>query len=169
MDEAWRFYDLIGAICASPPDRERTTLHSDRIFDRVAKLQGTALPTPISAAGRLPQRRGSPFVTCKVVHDAADRLSVISLQRGASFSPRTLLLRRTLTNSGQPLSSIAYASGYHDYTFFARAYRRRFSCVRAQQQRVRSDRREPPVRPHTGLCALCAHDSPNCSPGFDPS
>ena len=67
---------------------------------------------------------------------------------------------RALTNSGQPLSSIAYASGYCDYTHFARVYRRRLVVFRAQQQRVRSDPREPPVRPHTGLCAPCAHDSP---------
>jgi len=34
--------------------------------------------------------------------------------------------RRWSTKSGQPLSTIAYACGYRDYTSFARAFRQRF-------------------------------------------
>jgi AraC-like DNA-binding protein len=37
-----------------------------------------------------------------------------------------LLRRRMLLNTIQPISEIAYASGFRDYTNFARKFRRRF-------------------------------------------
>jgi AraC-like DNA-binding protein len=37
-----------------------------------------------------------------------------------------LVHRRTLLGKAQPLSEIAYACGYSDYTYFARSFRRRF-------------------------------------------
>jgi AraC family transcriptional regulator, positive regulator of tynA and feaB len=37
-----------------------------------------------------------------------------------------LLHRRTTLNTGQPISGIAYDSGFGDYTHFARIFRRRF-------------------------------------------
>jgi AraC-like DNA-binding protein len=37
-----------------------------------------------------------------------------------------LLHRRTLLGTNQPLSEIAYACGFRDYTHFARRFRHRF-------------------------------------------
>jgi AraC-like DNA-binding protein len=37
-----------------------------------------------------------------------------------------MLLRRALLNTRQPINQIAYASGFSDYTHFARQFRRRF-------------------------------------------
>ena len=37
-----------------------------------------------------------------------------------------LIKQRALTKTEQPLSVIAYASGFRDYTHFARAFRQRF-------------------------------------------
>jgi AraC-like DNA-binding protein len=40
-----------------------------------------------------------------------------------------LIERRALTKTGQPLSDIAYACGFRDYTHFARGFRRRFGTA----------------------------------------
>jgi AraC-like DNA-binding protein len=40
-----------------------------------------------------------------------------------------LLNRRKLTKSGQMLTEIAYASGFHDYAHFSRTFRLRFGCA----------------------------------------
>jgi len=37
--------------------------------------------------------------------------------------------RRALMKTGQPLSDIAYACGFRDYTHFARGFRRRFGTA----------------------------------------
>ena len=39
-----------------------------------------------------------------------------------------LLLRRASLDTGQPLSEIAYACGFRDYTHFARKFRHRSRC-----------------------------------------
>src|SRR4029078_10371089 len=40
-----------------------------------------------------------------------------------------LIERRALTKTGQPLSDIAYACGFRDYTHFARGFRKRFGSA----------------------------------------
>jgi AraC-like DNA-binding protein len=37
-----------------------------------------------------------------------------------------LLRRRALASTGQPISEIAYASGFNDYSYFSQKFRRRF-------------------------------------------
>jgi AraC-like DNA-binding protein len=39
-----------------------------------------------------------------------------------------LLDRRALLTTNQPLSEVAYACGFNDYSHFARKFRRRFGC-----------------------------------------
>jgi AraC-like DNA-binding protein len=51
-------------------------------------------------------------------------LSSIRLEHAAR-----LLERRASLKTGQPLSVIAYACGFRDYTHFARGFRRRFGCA----------------------------------------
>ena len=40
-----------------------------------------------------------------------------------------LIERRALMKTGQPLSDIAYACGFRDYTHFARGFRQRFGAA----------------------------------------
>jgi AraC-like DNA-binding protein len=37
-----------------------------------------------------------------------------------------LLLRRAMANTHQPISEIAYSSGFNDYNYFSQRFRRRF-------------------------------------------
>ncbi len=40
-----------------------------------------------------------------------------------------LIERRALSKTGRPLSDIAYACGFRDYTYFARGFRQRFGTA----------------------------------------
>jgi AraC-like DNA-binding protein len=76
---------------------------------------------------------------------------------------------RALTNSGQPLSSIAYASGYCDYTHFARVYRRRLVVSGHNSSGsglIRESRRCVPILVYVRPALTTPQ---NHSPGFDPS
>jgi AraC-like DNA-binding protein len=50
-----------------------------------------------------------------------------------------LLHRRISVGASQPLSEIAYACGFRDYTHFARKFRRRFGCAPGARGRRRAD------------------------------
>ena len=122
------FYDLVGAMCVCP-DRKKTTLHSDKIFDRVCEIARHRFADPNINGHEVAAEAGISI----------RYLQTLFTMRGSTFGhfitalrldfAANLIRRRALTDSGQPLSSIAYASGYRDYTHFARGYRRRFGCV----------------------------------------
>src|SRR5262249_53816260 len=118
-------YDLLGALFA-PPDPLPVSRHADRLFARVRDLikNGFADPDfgpPEVAAGagislrylqKLFMARGS---TC------SEFIYSLRLDHAAR-----LLNRRASLATSQPLSEIAYACGFRDYTHFARRFRHRF-------------------------------------------
>ncbi len=118
-------YDLLGAIFA-PSEPMPASLHTERLFRRICNI--------------IRERYADPdFGPCEVAVDAG--ISMRYLQK--LFTARNLtcsefihsvrldhaarlLRRRSLLNTFQPVSEIAYASGFRDYTHFARKFRRRF-------------------------------------------
>ncbi len=119
------FYDLIGALYAVA-DQERTTAHNAKMFDRVCALVRDRFTDPDLSAHEI---AGEASISLRY-------LQKLFTLRGSTFGyflaglrldhAANLIRRRALTKSDQPLSSIAHACGYSDYTHFARAYRRRF-------------------------------------------
>jgi AraC family transcriptional activator of tynA and feaB len=118
-------YDLLGALFAGS-DPARFPSHTDKLFTRVRRV----------IKGRFTDPDLGP---CEVAAEA--RISVRYLQklftsRGATCSnfiqslrldyAAQLVSRRASLKISQPLSEIAYTSGFRDYTHFARAFRRRF-------------------------------------------
>jgi AraC-like DNA-binding protein len=118
-------YDLVGALFA-PPDQSCGSRHADKLF---ARVQGVIKeryadpdfgPSEVAARTRISLRylqnlftpRGS---TC------AELIYSLRLDHAAR-----LLSRRESLRNAQPLSEIAYACGFRDYTHFARKFRRRF-------------------------------------------
>jgi AraC-like DNA-binding protein len=118
-------YDLIGALFA-PPNLTSVWLHSDKLFDRVCNI--------------IKERFSDPdFGPCEVALEAGISLRYLQklfTQRNLTCSEfiyslrvdhaARLLHRRKLLSTGQPISEIAYASGFHDYRHFARKFRHRF-------------------------------------------
>ena len=120
-------YDLLGALFA-PSDPGHGSRSTDKLFARVCAVMrerfadpdfgpfDVAVETGISLryVQKLFTERGT---TC------TQFLYSLRLDRAAQ-----LLRRRAHLGKGQPLSEIAYACGYSDYTHFARNFRRRFGA-----------------------------------------
>jgi AraC family transcriptional activator of tynA and feaB len=118
-------YDLLGALFAEP-DPAPSTLHSDRLFKRICDV----------VRGRFADPDFGPYEIAAEVGVSLRYLQKLFTKRGCTCSGfiQSLRLdqaarkikRRALMRSGQPLSDIAYACGYRDYTNFAYAFRQRF-------------------------------------------
>jgi AraC family transcriptional activator of tynA and feaB len=118
-------YDLIGEIFA-PSDPKAVSLYTDKQFGRVCAIIKDRFADPdlrprdvAAKAGislrylqKLFTQRGS---TCSGFMDS------LRLDHAAR-----LLRRRAVASTGQPISEIAYASGFNDYSYFSQKFRRRF-------------------------------------------
>jgi AraC family transcriptional activator of tynA and feaB len=118
-------YDLLGALFA-PLDAAPGSLYSERVLklirgvikDRFADPDfgpyeiAAQLGISLRHLQKLFTKRGC---TCRGV------IQSVRLDHAARS-----IKRRALMKTGEPLSAIAYACGYRDYTSFARAFHRRF-------------------------------------------
>jgi AraC-like DNA-binding protein len=118
-------YDLFGALFA-PSDPWPVSRHKDKLFTRIR--------------GIVKDRFGDPdFGPCELAAETGISVRYVQklfTDRGSTFSrfisslrldhAARLLHRRALLGTNQPLSEIAYACGFNDYTHFARKFRHRF-------------------------------------------
>jgi AraC family transcriptional regulator, positive regulator of tynA and feaB len=117
-------YDLLGALFA--PSAPLCSRHNDKLFGRVCGIikdhfaDPDISPREVAAETGISLRYLQKLFT---VHGSTcrDYISARRLDRAAH-----LIERRALMKTGQPLSEIAYACGFHDYTHFARGFRQRF-------------------------------------------
>jgi AraC-like DNA-binding protein len=118
-------YDLVGALFGLS-DRRSVSGHAEKLFARIRQLITDRFADP-------------DFGPCKVAAEAGVSLRYLQklfTERGLTCSEfiyslrldhaACLVRRRAVLDTGQPLSEIAYASGFHDYSHFARKFRRRF-------------------------------------------
>jgi AraC family transcriptional regulator, positive regulator of tynA and feaB len=118
-------YDLLGALFA-PLNPAPGSLHSDRLFKRICDVIRDRFADPDFG----------PYEIAAEVGISLRYLQKLFTNRGCTCSGfiQSLRLdqaarsikRRASMQSGQPLSAIAHACGYRDYTNFASAFRRRF-------------------------------------------
>jgi AraC family transcriptional activator of tynA and feaB len=118
-------YDLLGAVFA-PLDPVPGSLCSERVFNRICDVIKDRFTDP-------------DFGPCEIAGEVGISLRYLQklfTKRGCTCSgviqsvrldqAARSINRRALIKSGEPLSAIAYACGYRDYTSFARAFRQRF-------------------------------------------
>ena len=118
-------YDLLGALI-TPLDPTPRTLHSDRLFKRICGVIRDRFADPDFG----------PYEIAAEVGISLRYLQTLFTNRGCTCSsyiqslrldqPARRIKRRASMKSREPLSEIAYACGYRDYTNFARAFRQRF-------------------------------------------
>jgi AraC-like DNA-binding protein len=109
-----------------PPDPWPVSRHAGKLFARVRSVIKNGFADP-------------DFGPCQVAAEAGISLRYVQklfTGHGSTcsefiYSHRLdhavrLLQRRELLGTGQPLSEIAYACGFRDYTHFARKFRHRF-------------------------------------------
>jgi AraC family transcriptional regulator, positive regulator of tynA and feaB len=120
-------YDLLGAMFAAT-DLPSVSAHSDKLFRRVCAVIKDCFDDPDLGPSEVAGRVGISL----------RYLQKLFAVRGSTFSDfvcslrldhaARLLQRYALVKSSQPLSGIAHASGFRDYAYFARSFRRRFGC-----------------------------------------
>src|SRR5262249_10786506 len=118
-------YDLLGALFA-PSDPVQGSRHTQKLFERVCSVirarfaDSDISPGAVAAEAGISLRYLQKLFTMRG-STCGHYISSLRLDHAAR-----LLDRRASMNTGQPLSEIAYACGFRDYTHFARGFRRRF-------------------------------------------
>jgi AraC family transcriptional regulator, positive regulator of tynA and feaB len=118
-------YNLLGALFA-PPDPPPSSRPAHKLFMRIRHLINNRIADPDFGP---PEAASETGISLRY-------LQKLFTQRGLTcsdfiYSLRLkhavrLLDRRSLLNTREPISAIAYACGFRDYTHFARKFRRRF-------------------------------------------
>jgi AraC family transcriptional regulator, positive regulator of tynA and feaB len=119
------YYDLLGALFA-PSDPEDTSLHTDRLFTRICAIIKEHFANPAFGPCEVAVEAGISLRYLQKLFTArnstcSDFIRAVRLDYAAG-----LLKRRSLLKTNQPISDIAFASGFGDYTNFNRKFRRRF-------------------------------------------
>ena len=133
-------YDLVGAVFA--PRDPAPARHADKLFRRVRAVITDGFADPDLA----------PFEVAARAGISLRYLQKLFTQRGSTCSEfihslrldnaERLLHRRAALGTGQPLSEIAYACGFRDYTHFARKFRQRFGQTPSAYSEVHSPRED---------------------------
>jgi AraC-like DNA-binding protein len=118
-------YDLVGALFA-PSDPWPVSRHSDKLFAHIRGIIKDRItdpdfgPSEVAAEAGISLRYLQKLFT---VRGSTCTHFIISLRLDHAAR---LLHRRAMTKTGQSLREIAYASGFRDYSYFARQFHRRF-------------------------------------------
>jgi AraC family transcriptional regulator, positive regulator of tynA and feaB len=118
-------YDLVGALFA-PADQSCGSRHADKLFARVQEVVKEGYADPDFGPSEVAARMGISLRYLQNLFTprgstCAELIYSLRLDHAA-----LLLSRRESLGNAQPLSEIAYACGFRDYTHFARKFRRRF-------------------------------------------
>jgi AraC family transcriptional activator of tynA and feaB len=118
-------YDLLGALFA-PHDPVPASLPADKLFTRICGVVRDRFAEPefgpceVAAEAGISLRYLQKFFTARGT-TCTHFINSVRLGHAAR-----LLHRRATLNTSQPISEIAYDSGFSDYTYFARIFRCRF-------------------------------------------
>jgi AraC-like DNA-binding protein len=118
-------YDLVGALFAAP-DAPAMPSHTDKLFNRICSIIKNRFadldfgPCEVAAEAGISLRYLQKLFTARS-SSCTYFIHSIRLDHAARQ-----LQRRALLNTNQPISEIAHASGFSNYTHFARQFRRRF-------------------------------------------
>jgi AraC family transcriptional regulator, positive regulator of tynA and feaB len=151
-------YNLLGALFA-PPDPPQSSPHGNKLFMRISGLIKDRFADPDFGAAKAASEAGISLrylqklfmqrgITC------TDFIYSLRLNQAAR-----LLDRRKLLGINDPISAIAYACGFRDYTHFARKFRQRFGYSPRAYSGAQDLAGNGAVRPDTSKSASLAHDA----------
>jgi AraC family transcriptional regulator, positive regulator of tynA and feaB len=152
-------YNLVGALFAPPDSASLSSGHANKLFMRIR--------------GLIKERFADPdFGPTEAASEAGISLRYLQklfTQRGFTctefiYSLRLnqaarLLERRKLLSLSEPISEIAYACGFCDYTHFARKFRRRFGYSPGAHSAASAGAGNGAMRPGADKSASWAHDA----------
>ena len=120
-------YDLLGALFAPPaPLGSR---HNDKLFMRVCGIIKDRFADPDISPREVAAEAGISLRYLQKLFTVRGSTCGHHICSARLDHAARLIERRALMKTGQPLSDIAYACGFRDYTHFARGFRRRFGTA----------------------------------------
>jgi AraC family transcriptional regulator, positive regulator of tynA and feaB len=120
-------YDLLGALFAPPAPLG--SCHTDKLFVRVCGIIKDRFADPDISPREVAAEMGISLRYLQSLF--TDRGSTCShhICSARLDHAARLIERRASMKTGQPLSDIAHACGFRDYTHFARGFRKRFGTT----------------------------------------
>jgi AraC-like DNA-binding protein len=130
-------YDLVGALFA-PSEPSIGSRHSDTLFKRIRGIVEDGFADPDFGPNEVAAETGISLRYLQKLFTergstCSDFIYALRLDHAAR-----LVNRRASLGANQPLSEIAYACGFRDYTHFARKFRHRFGHAPGPLGRTRS-------------------------------
>jgi AraC family transcriptional regulator, positive regulator of tynA and feaB len=147
------FYDLLGALFA-PSAPEDTSVYTDRLFARICDIIKHHFADPDFGPCEVAVEAGISLRYLQKLFTARNSTCSHFIHSVRLDHAARLLERRSFLKTSQPISEIAYASGFGDYTNFSRKFLRRFGHTPGSHL---GDRAEP-GRFRTAGSASSAHD-----------
>jgi AraC family transcriptional activator of tynA and feaB len=151
-------YDLVGALFA-PSEPLSGSRHADKLFARIGNIIKDGFADPgfgpheVAAQAGISLRYLQKLFT-EHGSTCSDFIYSLRLDQAAR-----LLHRRGSLGVSQPLSEIAYACGFRDYTHFARKFRQRFGHPPGSHSECPGGSTDETVRTSPSESASQAHDA----------
>jgi AraC family transcriptional regulator, positive regulator of tynA and feaB len=118
-------YDLLGALFATP-DLPAISSHTDKLFKRICSIIKERFADPDLSPGQVATEAGISLRYLQKLFTVRNSSCTHFILSARLEHAARLLHRGALLNTRQPVSQIAYASGFNDPTYFTRQFRRRF-------------------------------------------
>ena len=120
-------YDFLGALLAPPvPLGSR---HTDKLFVRICGIIKDRFADPDISPHEVAAETGISLRYLQKLFTVRGSTCGHYICSARLDHAARLIERRALIKTGQPLSDIAYACGFRDYTHFARGFRQRFGTT----------------------------------------
>jgi AraC-like DNA-binding protein len=127
-------YDLLGAHLA-PSDPEPASAHTEKLFVKICGIIRARFTDPDLSPGQVAAEAGISLRYLQKLFTARGQSCGHFLQSLRLSHAEQLLHRRELLDKDQPLSHIAFASGFSDYGFFSKKFQQRFGCAPGAHRR----------------------------------
>ena len=111
-------YDLVGALFAES-DLPVVSSHTDKLFTRVSSIIKDHFADPDFGPSEVAAEAGISLRYLQKLFTARNSTCTHFIHSVRLDHAARLLHRRALLNTSQPLSEVAYDSGFSDYTHFA--------------------------------------------------
>ena len=118
-------YDLLGALFAIP-HLPSISSRTDKLFKQICNIVRDRFADPDLSPSQVATEAGISLRYLQQLFSVRNSSYTRFIHSVRLDHAAGLLHRRALLNTGQPISQIAYVSGFCDYTHFARQFRRRF-------------------------------------------
>jgi AraC family transcriptional regulator, positive regulator of tynA and feaB len=123
-------YDLFCAVFARPNnDLQPGSRHTEKLFEQICSIIRDSIADPDLTPSKVAAEAGISLRYLQKLFTPKGTTCTHFIHSHRLDHAARLLHRRTMFGGKQPLSEIAIASGFRDYTFFSRKFRERFGCV----------------------------------------